>query len=104
MTQGQPSQDLVYSEADMAERQQRWEQAAKEREYTTQLALLAGQMQSLPRQIEDIARRVVQEVLEGERKQAKQQLGIRANLADRVFLAVIALATLFVALKQAHII
>lgn len=51
----QPSKEPRYSENDVAEMRQRWEQVEKERRIEGQLAELTGQIKSLPELIRSIA-------------------------------------------------
>jgi hypothetical protein len=61
--------DLVYSEVDVAEMRERWENAAKEATFTTQLAQLTGAVQAMPEQMRVIARNVALEVVLEQRNQ-----------------------------------
>ncbi len=92
-----PSEDPVYSEADVAEMRMRWEQADKDRRVETQLATLVGQYAALPDLIRSIARETVISVLAEKRQQT-------FSVVDKGYLALMALATLFIAAKQAHVI
>jgi hypothetical protein len=80
------SDEPVYSEADFADMQARWAQQVKEREYTTQLAHLAGVVSALPDQMRTIARQVAVEVLAEQRKDTESQRWTRAPVVANLFL------------------
>jgi hypothetical protein len=63
-----PSRDLVYSEADVADMRERWQQAAAEQGFTRQLAELSGLVTAMPEQMRSIARSVALEVVLEQRK------------------------------------
>lgn len=65
-----PSNDPIYSEADVADFRLDWERAQKERETTTQLARLQGQLDKLP----ELARAAVREVLTEEKEKQSEAL------------------------------
>jgi hypothetical protein len=101
-----PSVDPVYSEAEVAEMRQQWEQAAKEREFATQLATLTGTVNSLPDQMRAIAKAVALEVIQGQRTELDQrhwsQRPIIINLALLGFGQLLALAGLVWVILTRH--
>lgn len=89
-----PSQDAVYSEADVAEMRSRWEQAEKDRRFETQLAQLSGQFLALPEMMRAIAREVVVDVLGQQRQDRNKEFDRRtgwANTAAALVQAIMAL-------------
>ena len=76
-----PQGDRIYTEADVAEMRDRWERASKEQQWTTQLALLTGQIQAMPDLIRAISREVavdvVNKILTGQHEASDRRFGIR---------------------------
>lgn len=58
-----PSNDPVYSEADVATFRANWDAAQKDREFGLQMSQVIGRLDAFPSQMEAIARKVVLEVL-----------------------------------------
>jgi len=73
--------DRIYTEADVAEMRDRWERLAKESQWTTQLALLSGQLAAMPDLIRSISREVatdvVNKILAGQHEAQDRRFGIR---------------------------
>lgn len=88
---GEASTELVYSEADVADFRERWEQSEKERQFAQQLSALNGRMDGIPQLIESTARRIIVEITNEQRQEAARRR--RAILAF-----VVAVATIVVVL------
>lgn len=89
---GEPSTEPIYSEADLADIREKWEQAAKERELANQLVALNTRMDGIPALIEQTARRIIVEIT----AQQKQEADARRRSTFRFVAAVAAVIVVLV--------
>lgn len=66
---GEADNAPIYSEADVADFRERWEQAEKERQFGQQLAALNGRMDNIPKLIEATVRQILLEDSVQQRKE-----------------------------------
>jgi len=98
-----PSLDPVYSEVDVAEMRVEWARGERERAVQSTLDDINGQLKTMPDLIRSIARETVVAVLAEDRQRATRRVGASFTIVDKVFIALIAIGTLFAEMKAAHV-